>query len=321
MNNLISIIVPIYNAEEYLPDCIESILSQTYKNLEVILINDGSSDDSLKICNYYKSKDNRIIVIDKPNEGVSSARNLGIEIAKGKYIGFVDSDDYIEESMYEELINQMIDDGTEVCVLASYTIKSFNKTLYNNRVLSGQEALKQLLLLRFPTSLWACLYSKNVIKHHKLHSEIHFFEDFEFNFRILSSLNRVSICKHKLYNYRSNDSSTNRQSINSKRMTCLEIYDLLIKESKQHTHKKLIKYGIFFRTHCIISVIASISKSETVKEEYYKLAVVNSKKMLFRTMISRYVPLDYKIVVLMFCLSPHLLANTVYKLKYSKYYK
>ena len=92
----ISIIVPIYNCEKYLKRCLESIINQTYNNLEIILLNDGSSDNSLKIIKEYKKKDNRIIVIDKKNTGVSDTRNIGIQKASGKYICFCDSDDVLE---------------------------------------------------------------------------------------------------------------------------------------------------------------------------------------------------------------------------------
>ncbi len=93
MTDKISIIVPVYNVEKYLKECIESILSQTYKNIEIILIDDGSTDNSGKICDEYLKKDSRVKVIHKENGGLSDARNTGIEIASGKYIGFVDSDD------------------------------------------------------------------------------------------------------------------------------------------------------------------------------------------------------------------------------------
>ena len=99
-NGLISVIVPVYNVESYLEKCIDSIIHQTYKNLEIILVDDGSTDNSGKICDVYKEKDSRIKVIHKQNRGLSSARNCGLEIAKGEYIGFVDGDDYIAEDMY-----------------------------------------------------------------------------------------------------------------------------------------------------------------------------------------------------------------------------
>lgn len=105
--NLISIIVPVYNTEQYLKRCIESIQNQTYTNLEIILIDDGSTDKSLAICEQYAEADKRIKVIHQENQGVSSARNKGLSNANGKYIGFVDSDDYISKDMYEILVREM----------------------------------------------------------------------------------------------------------------------------------------------------------------------------------------------------------------------
>ena len=104
-NALISIIVPVYNVDKYLSKCIDSIISQTYNEIELILVDDGSPDNSPKICDEYARKDNRIIVIHKENGGVSSARNAGLDIAKGEYIGFIDPDDYIVSDMYECMVN------------------------------------------------------------------------------------------------------------------------------------------------------------------------------------------------------------------------
>lgn len=97
----ISIIVPIYNSENDLDQCIESIVNQTYKNLEIILVNDGSTDNSVNICKNWEANDSRIILIDKQNEGVAKTRNEGLKIATGDYIGFVDHDDFIEPEMYK----------------------------------------------------------------------------------------------------------------------------------------------------------------------------------------------------------------------------
>ena len=101
--SLISIIVPVYNVEQYVKCCVESIIQQTYKNLEIILVNDGSTDNSGYICDDLAKNDNRLRVIHQENKGLSAARNSGMSIAKGKYIGFVDSDDYINVRMYEKL--------------------------------------------------------------------------------------------------------------------------------------------------------------------------------------------------------------------------
>ena len=105
MNDLISIVVPVYNVENYLDKCIETIVKQTYKNIEIILVDDGSKDNSGSKCDEWKNKDKRIKVIHKVNGGLSSARNAGIEVAAGKYINFIDSDDYIDLRMIEILYN------------------------------------------------------------------------------------------------------------------------------------------------------------------------------------------------------------------------
>lgn len=113
---MVSIIVPIYNVEKYLEKCIESILSQTYKNFELILIDDGSLDNSPQICDRYAAKDERIIVIHQENRGVSEARNAGLDIAKGEYIGFVDPDDFVAPEMYEMMVTTMEREAVELAI-------------------------------------------------------------------------------------------------------------------------------------------------------------------------------------------------------------
>lgn len=110
----ISIIVPVYNVAEYIPKCLDSLINQTYKNLEIICVNDGSKDNSLEILNEYKQKDKRIKVIDKENGGVSSARNVGLKASKGDYITFVDSDDYLDLNVYEKSINRINEENADV---------------------------------------------------------------------------------------------------------------------------------------------------------------------------------------------------------------
>ena len=115
----ISVIVPIYNTEKYLKRCFDSILSSTYENLEVILVDDGSPDNSGKICDEYAARDSRIRVIHKKNGGLSSARNAGLDIATGDYVTFVDSDDYIASDIYEKLVACMID-GVDITKMVMF---------------------------------------------------------------------------------------------------------------------------------------------------------------------------------------------------------
>lgn len=123
----ISVIVPIYNVEQYLSQCLDSIINQTYTNLEIILINDGSTDNSEKICNQYKLLDPRIIVIHKTNGGLSDARNTGIKIATGDYISFVDADDFIDKNMYTILFQKINTTNADIIWYNHYNYQSSNE--------------------------------------------------------------------------------------------------------------------------------------------------------------------------------------------------
>ena len=131
MKDLITVVIPIYKVEQYLDKCIQSIINQTYKNLQIILVNDGSPDNCGKICDEYALKDNRIEVIHKINGGLSDARNVGIGRAKGKYIGFVDSDDYIEKDMYENMYNLLEERNADVCICNFYNVIENNNIIKN----------------------------------------------------------------------------------------------------------------------------------------------------------------------------------------------
>lgn len=309
MNKLISVIVPIYNAEKYLEECIESILSQTYKNIELILINDGSTDNSLQICKKYKNIDSRIIIINKNNSGVSDTRNKGIDIAKGEYIGFVDSDDSISPYMYENLITRITTDDTDLAVLSSYNI---NEHAFNKQIINNDEAIYNLLLLKFPTSLWSYLYSANLIKDKKLDEEIHFFEDLEFNFRVLLVSKKISLANLTLYNYRNHSESTNSQTINKKRMTCLDIYNKLI---PLLNNDRLKQSAIYFKSHCLLTVILSISKSNNVCSDFYSETKKNISNMYKEIFFSYLVPIKYKIIITLFFLFPKITTNMIHFIK------
>ena len=120
MNKRLSIIVPIYNVDKYLERCIQSILNQKYSNFELILINDGSTDNSINIFNKYVANNKNIILIDKLNEGVSIARNVGLEKASGEYVTFVDADDYVDESIYEIAFNNIEQDNLDIVEFGLY---------------------------------------------------------------------------------------------------------------------------------------------------------------------------------------------------------
>lgn len=202
----ISVIVPVYNSEDNISRCIESVLKQSYTNIELILVNDGSKDLSGEICEAYAKLDNRIKVVHKKNGGVSSARNLGIKISTGEYIQFIDSDDYIDIDMCEKLINKMIISDADL-VVCGY--KSINKD--NISYVEYQECVYEILenitndfsdlyQKNFFNSIWDKLYKREFII--DLFDEtISLGEDLIFNLNYLKQGKKIAVLKECLYNY------------------------------------------------------------------------------------------------------------------------
>ncbi|MGP1412122.1 MAG: glycosyltransferase family 2 protein, partial [Peptoanaerobacter stomatis] len=173
MNNKISIIIPVYNVEKYIERCLDSIITQSYTNLEIILVDDGSTDRSGEICDRYALVDNRIKVLHIKNSGRGEARNVGLAQAKGQYIGFVDSDDWVERDLYRCLMESIEETGADISICAYYECLDENKTakmLYeNNFVCNGKEALYFTMSnvkrkYWFNIAIWNKLYRRDVIK-------------------------------------------------------------------------------------------------------------------------------------------------------------
>lgn len=174
MNPLISVIVPVYNVEKYLDRCVKSIINQTYSNLEIILVDDGSSDNSPKICDEYAKTDDRIKVIHKENGGVCSARNIGLEHCKGEYVGFVDSDDWLAPTMYENLLPLCSGDGIIATTSASMVTKdgvvALNRA-FSNELVSTNEFVRRILCRKDGCAVWSRLFPRDVIGDSRFNEE------------------------------------------------------------------------------------------------------------------------------------------------------
>ena len=177
-NALLSIIIPVFNTEKYLIDCLESVTGQTYKNLQIICVNDGSTDNSLKILEDYSKKDSRIIIIDQANKGLSGARNSGLEKATGDYIAFLDSDDWVDLDFYEKLYNAIIKNN---CEIAAATIIRKREHSQKYRVHYSEEKIYTTLeekfrICKIPTCcyVWNKLYKSDLIKNRKFSSGVYF---------------------------------------------------------------------------------------------------------------------------------------------------
>ncbi len=212
MNDLISIIVPIYKVEKYLRQCIDSVINQTYSNLEIILVNDGSPDNCPKICDEYAKKDDRIKIINKNNGGVSSARNVGLDNAKGNWIVFVDADDWIEKRYCEDLLKIATNKSADIVICG------YNR-VYNDKTKKISAIAKKtdfdsndylINVLNPQTGFGFCatkIFNVDIIGKNRFDESIVVGEDALFNIKISKNLKRAVYVQKELYNYRINDDS------------------------------------------------------------------------------------------------------------------
>lgn len=213
-NPLISVIVPVYNVEKYIKKCLDSIIAQTYTNLEIILIDDGSKDDSGKICDEYAKKDNRIVIIHKRNCGVSASRNSGLKMSRGQYISFIDADDWIELNYYEKMMQICINQKTDI-VQCSYNRVSENKK-EEIKLKKGIYDSKEYLIMSLSpqTAIGFChmkVYNKHILRDILFDEDLMVGEDALFNERIAKNTIKISIIEDTLYNYRINQQSVTKK--------------------------------------------------------------------------------------------------------------
>ena len=204
----ISVIVPVYNTGPMLERCIKSLLKQSMKEIEIILVDDGSNDDSPKICDRFAEKDKRVKVIHKKNEGVSIARNTGISAAKGAYIGFVDSDDWIDDNMYINLYSKAMETEADIVMCDATTVYDDGKTeqdtitqIKNSTMISKIDITPELLL-ELAGAAWRCVYRTELIKSNSIEfpDGIKLAEDRIFNILAIGNMKKLAYIKRSYYN-------------------------------------------------------------------------------------------------------------------------
>lgn len=243
--NLISIIVPVYNVELYLKKCIETIINQTYKNLEIILVDDGSTDNSGKICDEYALKDNRIKILHIENGGPAVARNAGLDIATGEYIGFIDSDDYIELDMYETLYNAMIKTNAGLVICNWY--KGYEDNWRKNIVYPKKEILtpnEAFEVFYNNMYVWNKLYRKDVVKNLRFVET--YAQDVLYTFTTLRRIDKVVFLNEYKCYYRNNPTS------------------------RQHSKKFKKNFLAFLKVQNLEIIYAEKNKLFKLKEKLYK---------------------------------------------------
>ena len=266
---LVSIIVPIYNVEKYLDRCIQSVLNQSYENLEIILVDDGSPDRSSEICDEYRKSDQRIIVVHKENGGLSDARNAGLILAKGKYIIFLDSDDYIEHTMVEDAVTVLEKNDSDIVIWGYYadfvdedenliSSKTINPSISGNYLKSDfYEVTITNEIIGILGYAWNKMYKKSLLLNNdfKFTKGLSLIEDIEFNGPVLTSAERITFIEKPYVHYM----QRSRETLGTK---FYENYYELKKMAMNTVESMLSEWG---KTDCEISKIKSNLLYNTLK--------------------------------------------------------
>ena len=306
MNNYkVSIIVPIYNVEKNIYRCIESIIKQTYTNIEIILVDDGSLDNCPKICDEYAKEDSRIKVIHKKNGGLSTARNSGLDIASGEYILFVDGDDYIHESTVEILIEKAIINNVDI---VHFNFKSVdeegneieikNKDLDNNKILTSYETLCGYVKeYKIKVMAWNKLYKSDLFKNLRF-DEGYVYED-ELIFPKIISKSKINYTiNDKLYYYVNVPTSITKGSLTKNKVKSKEYLIKFLEEYYTNNYPELIRHIYIAICFICISTIRQIKNSNKL-DTIYKLENIKKFEEIYVNTYSKIIKLKkYKLVSL-----------------------
>lgn len=277
-SNLISVIVPAYNIAEYLPRCLDSILNQTYSNLEVIVISDGSTDGTDNVIKEYAEKDSRVVPVFKENSGVSDTRNKGLDIAKGDYIGFVDGDDYIKSNMYEILLNNAIENDADISHCGYQMVFPSRVDYYYNTgkkvIQDNKKGIRDIIVGDYvEPGIWNKLYRKSTIENVFMPVDIKINEDVLFNFYAFTKSKKSVYEDLPLYHYILRKGSAATSKVNTNKL-----YDP-IKVRKEILGYCLKNYDKELQSLSYTSYLnAVISLFRTIKNNKLKDEKSNAKK-------------------------------------------
>lgn len=311
MEDLISIIIPIYNVADFLEDSLESVVNQTYNNLQIILVNDASKDDCDIICEKYQKKDKRICLINhETRKGVAEARNTGLSASKGKYIGFVDPDDFVELDIFEKLYNTIKENSADISV-CGYQIFGNKKDDKEGRITAKrfncQEALDMLIKdSEMPSYLWNKLFKAELFKNCLFDSGCRY-EDLRIMHRLFMKANVIVSIDNRLYHYRiRNGSITNLTKLNNSK----ELIDALDQRCED---LRDTNYYIDSRITELIQIrriLAEIILSHVDKNVFFNKTMLKGKEIYKECY--RYLNINQKVKCQLFFLFPTLYAKYLF---------
>lgn len=234
-NGVISVIIPVYGVEKYLEECIESVLCQTYTNLEVILVDDGSPDRCGEICDRYAERDSRLIVLHQKNAGAAAARNAGLRIAAGEYIAFADGDDYLEPDAYAHMVRTLEDTDADIVQCGFRNVYANGKQIVYEEI--GSCNYSTTAYLMYYVQNWSCALCWNKLFRHSVLTDVffeegHLIDDEFFTYRVVMNAAKIVCIPKVVYNYRQRASSVMKKHDTIERK-CEDIFAYLEQRSKQ----------------------------------------------------------------------------------------
>lgn len=316
MKDLVSVIIPVYNVEKYLCECVDSVLAQTYSNIEVILVDDGSPDNSGAICDEYALKDSRVRVIHKKNAGVSAARNSGLDIAKGKYITFVDSDDYVDADYIDILANRMDSYDIIICrarkieqrplddEAIEYSLKDIEPKIL------GVYAIKNADILS--GYVWGKCFNGDIIREYGVRfvSDIVICEDLLFVIEYLSHATKPALLQNKRpYFYRTNLNSASftlykKHNVKPREIKYFFVYEKIRKLVHYSSEAdRMIFVGEMVAAQNILRILLA---NELPYEKYKRFLLLKVRKGLFRFVTDKQICFKVKIMMIISAISPAL---------------
>jgi len=305
--HLISVIIPIYNVELHLKQCVDSVVNQTYENIEIILVDDGSTDECPKICDNYGLKDKRIQVIHKINGGLSSARNAGLDVARGKYVGFIDGDDSIESDMYESLLHASLADEAEISMCGRYYVSENGLspffTMSEKAIWEKDEVIKNILTWNnIDCSVCDKLFN------------IEIFEDLRFPYgritedvflfpQILKFVKRIAHIGSPKYLYTIRPNSISKSTVSKSSLDMLDSHknfsDYVIRDYPQYkVYAEYFFYQVIARF--IIRVFTEIHPRDSIESQYmYNEAANLLKKYKYSIFSNKIISIRNKLKILL----------------------
>ena len=319
MKERISVVVPVYNVEKYLEKCVNSIVNQTYKNLEIILVDDGATDNSGKLCDELAKIDNRIKVYHKENGGLSDARNYGVERATGDYIGFVDSDDYIDAEMYEKLYEAIKKENADVAECNLKIIYPNRVELYTNekyfKVCTKQEYLEEYLKIeKVFGSVWTKLIKSDIAKK-LVFPKGKLYEDTYYAYDLINVANSFVLIDSPSYNYLMRENSITNAKFNLRIFDLIEIVEKFHKMTYEN-YPSLKEAADCRKMYAYFSVLNSILLEDEFKNNSYYPKIINYFKRNYMSLLKNtYINRNRKLSVILIKLNIDLYRKVLMKYK------